>query len=519
MIEKQKPGVKKALEYLTTMRAKRSSAILPPIRALAKASDVSFVTMWKAFNLFIQNHFIVPAPKSNKYVFSYDEEPFAEQNRQPAASEYSTNECHISSRQSTTDKIYKDIISGRFATQEKLPTCKEMQLLYDVSFTTLKKSLTDLVQDQIIEFRTNGYYLPSLTGRTGHSRIVVISYGMEDGKLWVDHQDKNYFRVIESECIRMNIQLDVIVHHNKNDRLHFIHSASTREYNLEDQSILGYVFIVANIDSSPEFVLDRLVRLKRNIAVLDVVGGWRIPQCARSNRHVRFFTTTASELPAKRVAQYLLSKGHNRIAFMSPFHRALWSKRRLSTLDTMYSRCSPQHSVVPFVLPDYAYQWDYLDKQDNDSDLKTLINEYSRFKKEGDGVLFKRFGNLGLNLIKYITDINCGSAEIYEKMHPLFTAALADRSLTAWVMANDFAATMAIDFLKERDIHIPGDLAIISFDNTIDAMEYQLTSWDFNTFGIVNMLLRYILAPHTVKMKSGNDFLEVDGALVIRRSC
>jgi DNA-binding transcriptional regulator YhcF (GntR family) len=519
MIEKQRPGVKKALEFLATIRAKKSSATLPPIRALAKASDVSFVTMWKAFNLFTQNGFIVPAPKSNKFIFSFDDTPVEEHVQPSDLSDCSTDNSHISSRQSTTDRIYKDIISGRFATHEKLPSCKEMQLLYDVSFSTLKKSLTDLVQEQIIEFRTNGYYLPSLTGNTGHSRIVVISYGMEDGKLWVDHQDKNYFRVIESECIRMNIQLDVIVHHSKNNRLHFIHSASTKEYNLEDQSILGYIFIVANIDSSPELVLDRLVRLKRNIAVLDVVGGWRIPQCARNNRYVRYFTTTASELPAKRVAQYLLSKGHNRIAFMSPFHRSLWSKRRLSTLDTMYSRCGPQHSVVPFVLEDYAYQWDFLDKQDNDSDLKTLISEYSQLKKDENSKLFRRFGNLGLNLLKYITDINCGSAEIYEKMHPLFTSALSDKSITAWVMANDFAATMAIDFLKERQIHIPGDLAIISFDNTIDAMEYQLTSWDFNTFGIVNMLLRYILAPHTVKAKPGNDFLEVDGALVIRRSC
>ncbi len=518
-MEKQKPGVKKALEYLAAMRDKKLISTLPPIRTLAKASDVSFVTMWKAFNLFVHDGSIIPAQKNNKYVFSYDKELPEKQEDPKNESGCGIDESHISSRQSTTDRIYKDIISGRYATNEKLPSCKEMQQIYDVSFTTLKKSLSDLVQEQIIEFRTNGYYLPSLTGNTGHSRIVVISYGMDDGKLWVDHQDKNYFRVIESECIRMNIQLDVIVHLNKNDRLQFIHSATTKEYNLDAQSILGYIFIVANIDSSPESVLDRLVRLKRNIAVLDVVGGWRIPQCARNNRHVRFFTTTASELPAKRVAQYLLSKGHNRIAFLSPFHRALWSKRRLSTIETMYSRSGPQHSVVPFVLPDYAYQWDYLDKQDDASDLKTLISEYSQLKKEAKGVLFKQFGNLGYNLIKYITDINCGSAEIYEKMHPLFSAALADRSITAWVMANDFAATMAIDFLKEHEMHIPGDLAIISFDNTIDAMEYQLTSWDFNTFGIVNMLLRYILAPHTVKTKSGNDFLEVDGALVIRRSC
>jgi DNA-binding LacI/PurR family transcriptional regulator len=103
-------------------------------------------------------------------------------------------------------------------------------------------------------------------------------------------------------------------------------------------------------------------------------------------------------------------------------------------------------------------------------------------------------------------------------MKPLFEKALRDRSITAWVMANDFAATMAIDYLKGCNIKIPDDLSIISFDNTLDAMEYQLTSYDFNNHGIISLILRFILAPQTLKPERMGGFLEVDGALVIRRS-
>ena len=259
--------------------------------------------------------------------------------------------------------------------------------------------------------------------------------------------------------------------------------------------------------------------LRRNVAVLDVVGGWKIPRYAQGNRMVQFFTATASELPAKRVAHYLLERGHRRIAFFSPFHQALWSRRRLDTIIGMYSKAGAAEFVYPFVYDNYAYQWDYLKNQEHNEDIHTLINQYAEWKKEAHGEFFKRFGNLGYSIVKYISEWNCASGEIYEKMRPLFEDALCNPEITAWVMANDFAATIAMDFLKERSIRIPEDLSIISFDNTLDAMEYQLTSYDFNNHGIISMMLRFILAPHTFKpARRTGDCLEVDGTLVVRRS-
>jgi DNA-binding LacI/PurR family transcriptional regulator len=230
------------------------------------------------------------------------------------------------------------------------------------------------------------------------------------------------------------------------------------------------------------------------------------------------FTTTASQLPAKRVAQYLLSKGHKHVGFFSPFHKALWSERRLSIIDEMFSRAGYTDGVVPFVHDKYAYQWDYLNKNEQYEDLRALIGQYNQWKKEASGTVFKKFGTSGYNIAKYITEWNCASSEIYEHMEPLFEKASEDRSITAWVMANDFTATMGMDYLKEKNVKIPQELSVISFDNTIDAMEYQLTSYDFNNYGIITLILRFILAPHTVKKGRKDGCIEVDGALVVRRS-
>lgn len=515
-MEKQKPGIKRACEYISTLKQENEESSLPPIRQLARSAGVSFVTMWKAIRYLLDNGAVIS--RGNRLiVIKNSSEQVPAKDNSSVNSEPGT-QITVSQRNCIVEKLYKDILTGRFSGDDKLPSCKELQRFYNVSFATLKKTLSVLTEQRIIETRGNSYYIPSLTGSTGWARIVAIGCGWEDGKIWVDYQDKNYFRSLESECMRMNIQLDVIIYYRKQGRLRFINTASRKEYDLNDRTILGYIFIVANLDSTPEEVLERLSGLGRSIAVLDVVGGWKIPSCARNNSFIQFFTATASVLPAKRVAQYLLSKGHKKIAFFSPFHLALWSKKRLSTIIETYKFAGINDGVISFVLNEYAYQWDYLKNHIFKEDLRTLMNQYTEWKKETNSEVFKRLGNLGYSFIKYITEWNCASGLIYEKMKSLFDKALTNKSITAWVMSNDFTATIALDYLKDCGVRVPEDISIISFDNTIDAMEYHLTSYDFNNLGIITMILRFILAPHTMKLQRRGGCIEVDGTLVVRHT-
>ncbi|MCX7726163.1 MAG: substrate-binding domain-containing protein [Chitinispirillaceae bacterium] len=460
--------------------------------------------MWKAVRTYKKNYSTLVVSKEKNYC----DPPI-----QPIKEEKVTAPWKM-----VAEKIYSDIISGKYGPGEKLPCCKELQKIYAISFATLKKGLSSLIKDRIIERVGEGYFVPCLVSSLGHSKIVAIGCGWEDGKIWVDYQDKSYFRILESECIRLNIQLDVIVYFRSSGRLRFVHTASNKDYDLTDRSILGYVFIVANLDSGPEEVLERLSLLKRNVAVLDVVGGWKIPRIALNNRLIRFFTTTTSELPARRVAQYLLSKGHRKVAFFSPFHKAYWSQKRCDIIKEMFSRAGFPDGVITFLQNGYAYQWDYLKNQDYEEDIRALINQYSNWKKEAHGEFFKRFGNLGYSIVRYMTEWNCASGEIYEKMKPSFEKALKDKNITAWITTNDFTATIAMDFLKEKGIKIPDELSVISFDNTLDAMEYQLTSYDFNNSGIITMMLRFIIAPHTISPPRNGNYIEIDGTLVIRKS-
>jgi DNA-binding LacI/PurR family transcriptional regulator len=103
-------------------------------------------------------------------------------------------------------------------------------------------------------------------------------------------------------------------------------------------------------------------------------------------------------------------------------------------------------------------------------------------------------------------------------MVPLFKKALASKKITAWVMANDFAATLALDFLKQKGIPIPERLSVIAFDDTFDAMEYRLTSYNFNNSGIVSWMLRHIMQPSLFRRSRRRKVFEPEGMIVERQT-
>jgi DNA-binding transcriptional regulator YhcF (GntR family) len=518
-MKKRKPGIEKALDFITAgIASQHFQQKLPPIRLLAQEAGVSFVTMWRAVNQLKESGIITGNKSGYANLINRDAEQKHKESLPGSGGTQLFSEPENVLWEKVKNRLKKDILSGRYAQGLPLPSCKELMYHLDVSFRTLKKSLRALETEGMIKTFKKGYAVPTITISEAHSRVVAVGCGWKDGKIWADYQDKNYFRILESECLQSKIALDVIVYFRQDNHLCFIHSATRKPYDLGNDNILGIVYIIANLEVNPEEVLMELSSFKKPVAVLDVVGCVNVSSGSRRNRLVQFFTTTASPFPGKIVARYLIGLHHTRIAYLSPFHMASWSKIRYENCASVYRDAGFPDGVKPFVLGRYAYQWDYLRDARSREDLQSLISQYTQWKEYAHSNFFKKFGNISYSVSKYLTEWNCASGEIYKKMLPLFEKALSDRGISAWVMANDFAATLAHDYLKGKNVRVPGDLSIISFDNTLDAMEYQLTTYDFNNPGIVNMMLRYVLSPSTIPVSQRSQFVEVEGTIVTRRS-
>ncbi len=519
-MEKRKPGIEKALAYIDQgIISRKLAGKLPSIRSLARKAGVSYVTMWRSVKQFARKK---GSPGGASEGLSPSERLDREGDQDlstPGGPEtMSTFESEHLLWQKTKNRLKKDILSGGFPPGQVLPSCKELRHRYDVSYHTFKKSLGALASEDIIRPHKKGYIVPSITVSESNARVVALGCGWEDGRIWADFQDKNYFRLLESECIQSKISLDIIVYYKESDRLKFIHSATGKPYRLDNENILGILYIVANLQVDPHEILKELSRLEKPVAVLDVIGCFEEVPSAAGSRRLQFFTTTASTLPAKTVSQYLLGLKHTRIAFISPFHRAPWSKIRCHSCESIYHDAGFAQGVHTFALDRYAFQWDYLQAPGKRDQLRSLVSQYAQGKDRARLGASEKYGTLQYGISKYLTDWNCACGEIYSSMRPIFDKALRDTGITAWVMANDFAATLAIDYLKEKSMRAPEDVSIIAFDNTLDAMEYQITTYDFNNNGIVTMMLRYVLAPSTIPASQRGKFIEVEGRIVVRRS-
>jgi DNA-binding transcriptional regulator YhcF (GntR family) len=519
---KKKPGLQKAVNFiLKGLDDKSFSQKLPSIKSLAQAADVSFVTMWKAIDHLKKQGAISRQGKGIlSHVNSAEMQPFDAAPPQGGASDaFQGIDAVDPLWKKTLMRLKRDVLTGRFPVGHPLPSFKELQGQYDVSYPTLKKALETLSSEGIIRPFQRVYSVPALSKSESTARIVAIGCGWEDGTLWIDHQDKNYFRILESECIQSKISLDIVVYCRLDGRLCFIDTITRKPYDLSGDNILSIMVIVANLGIQPEEVLQNLVGLKKPIAVLDVVGGWEVSSRTANNYYLRFFTVTTSEFPPRQVARHLLTLGHTDIAFVSPFHKALWSIRRGDAIRDTYRDAGQPDSVHFHVLDDYAFQWDFLQENgNNQEEVQALVAAYDRWQKYADSEFFRKFGHISYSISRYLTEWNCATGEIYHRMVPLFKQALQDKAVTAWVMANDYTATLALDYLKEKKVRVPEDLSIISFDNTLDAMENHLTSYDFNLNGIVSIMLRYALRPSSVSPSPGKSVIEAEGAIVERRS-
>jgi DNA-binding LacI/PurR family transcriptional regulator len=84
---------------------------------------------------------------------------------------------------------------------------------------------------------------------------------------------------------------------------------------------------------------------------------------------------------------------------------------------------------------------------------------------------------------------------LFSLLQEPFKQALADSEITAWVGSNDVVAMMAWSYLRSHGRKIPGDISVVGFDNTFDALQHDITSYDFCLGATAGAALSFLLRP------------------------
>jgi len=414
-----------------------------------------------------------------------------------------------------------DILNGVFPPGADLPSAKELQSRYGASWAPVKKALEHLRFDGILEARNRGYGVPAFHTPAFRSRIVLLAHTYDSFVMALSQHDEEIFKTLERYCQNANIVLDVFLlywggldsppkdRHVMRERrtgkvFEVNHLAKTG-----DPVVLGFVLVVPGEFAGLEEILFRIFAAAgKPVAIIDELGTNTLPRVYASSRRMRAFPVTAASESAEIVGRYLVSLGHQRIAFVSPYHQFPWSQRRLEGL------LSVSRSLGDCL------------------DVKAFIEEDDPMAGIAPAELVAFYASLRTRLpeaerVEYdqlMARVHEGTAReartrtvVYTLMDRLLPDIRAGRS-TALVAVNDQVAVMMLAYLSAYKIGVPAEVSVISFDDTREAPQHNLTSFNFNATATATAMLGHILGLRPFMPVESRPADEIVGYLVERQT-
>lgn len=198
-------------------------------------------------------------------------------------------------------------------------------------------------------------------------------------------------------------------------------------------------------------------------------------------------------------AKHLSNLGHERIAVFSVdrIDRNRWSELRLGGICEIFPLSGEgtrravlfERDQAPFV---------------SESEMKSVGAAFTKVVRSVSVALAEFLETR----LKMIDDIRLYCKRYALVLHQ-FRRALEDRSITAWVGMTDEAALLGMVFLTENRIKIPSQVSVLGFDNTPDAAQVGMTSYDVGLFEMGKAACQWLGTPqllHSPYVVSGTLF-------------
>ncbi|MBD3418598.1 MAG: GntR family transcriptional regulator [Chitinivibrionales bacterium] len=515
MPRKSQPALRKALTSLVNRISSGSltpGQELPALKRMAHEAGVSLLTMWKAAEI-LRKEGIISGGSGNKFRLLHIEcahlldmiEP------EPEASRAASADISFAWER-VKNRIRRDVLTGVYSAAGGLPAVKELEILYKGSFRTVKRALDSLCDEGILTVGGHKYAPAIVSKENAAAKIALIGQCDNNGKLLLSSVNEEWFRIIED--VGATSRAHFVSYGYTSGLLDFsIRNSEGNPCELEDdESILGYAMIVTNNESGRDRIVRRLYHFKKPLAILDLAGGWKLP-AAIHYRGIRIFAAATGLGPARKVAKYLLDLGHRRVAYVSPYHKALWSHRRLRGLEATFKNAGLPGAVFPFVFTQPRQY--FKTTAGNRANVDALVAYYRTWSK---GLPAEYKDVLDPIFVETISVKSMYLAELNHFLRPLFRKAGLEESITAWVCANDQVACAAQDFCRHKKIDVPGQLSIVGFDDSYEGLQRGISSYNFNLRGIMHAMIAYLLNTRAYPTIFARRPIEIEGMLVQRRT-
>lgn len=397
-------------------------------------------------------------------------------------------------RNQVVEQLREALRSGKLRPGAPLRTGIADAAAWGTSHPTFRAALRELENAGELEKAPRGFRVPVPTVSGGSTRVLWIAACEADGTIVGENERETRLRRhLDLACRRDGLHLRVA----GIDRRSRIFMEGLPSSDLESLLKDAFGVVVCPWRMGPEgsALAERLARSKLP-AALWAEGG--LQDSVLMESRARIFDNGHMSDPGRHAGIHLRELGHERVAFLSVFNGANWSRRRLEGLR---SAIEPGGIVLPFVadgvMPPLA-------SFANSPDLSPVLHGF-------DGCASLLGSALGAVSAAYARLL--WEETLLRTIEPLFEKAFADASTTAWVCSNDSQALLAMQWLRQRGIGVPSRISVIGFDDTSRGQDQGLTSWSFSEFDLAEAMVRHLVHP-TI----GTGTVRIDGTLVVRGS-
>jgi len=491
MASRRTPGQEKAQSYLARLIDEQRQTVplrLPGIVRLAAAAGVAPATMWKAVRTLASSGRVSTRRGARSIVTpSAQEQP----GTAPTAARLARPSDAVCRWERLKCQVEQDILRGVYRPGAVMPSRKELVAAYGACHRTVRKALDALVSQGALAVWKKTHRVPLLSSNRHGAAVALVALGYDAARL-IPYSSRTleHLRLLEISCTRSGLALRTALCSHLTGRLHDPDTLSPGRS--DGDSLLGsLVWTVGMRSGVLAAVLQQLAALAGPVALLDETGEIPMLPLQRGNRLLRAFTLGVSARAGEQVGRWLLSLGHRRIAYISTTHGALWSRNRLQGLRDAYAAAGIPDGVVPFTLDRFDDAWEAVEQERPMHARIDALFARDLKRSRTAPALYRRV----LEALRSRLNETMVPEMLQEQLAPLLERVCAERGVTAWAAANDTMGCACLRYLARHGTDVPRDLSVVGFDDSLEASQQRLTSYNANLDALVQAMLGHVLAP------------------------
>lgn len=269
-----------------------------------------------------------------------------------------------------------------------------------------------------------------------------------------------------------------------------------------EPAVSSFVYIVSG---SPRRWINRLNQLPRvPLVVIDGTGEFRM----RPERNNCILIRASNREAGRAVGMSLIQHGHGHIAFIPAGARKYeWETDREEAIREVCRGAGMQYHLTTFSLEPAEKHVPTV------RELLGWSGTRVRVILSNSGILPFEAVHERLRPLEKLDQLPL----LMEMCRPAFDRAFRDRSITAWVCANDEVAILAMHYLRGKGSAALERISLVGFDNSPISYVMGIASYEFDFQSMARVALETIAHPEAVRRSEGQVIVQ-RGHVVLRGS-